>query len=70
MLAVLLLVVIAGGYLIVDSRDPDVATFCTADGLISEDGQIYGRDHAQDCAFVDDEGNKLPLDEEGRPIPP
>lgn len=42
----------------VDSDDAE--RFCTAEGLIGENGQIYGRDPAQGCQFVDENGDVLP----------
>ena len=34
--------------------------FCTAEGRLGPNGQVYGRDAAHDCKFVDEHGNVLP----------
>lgn len=38
----------------------DFGAFCTADGRLGPNGQIYSRDPAQNCQFADDNGNLLP----------
>jgi hypothetical protein len=39
----------------------DRAKYCPADGLVSPNGHVYGRDPAQDCQFVDEEGRLVDL---------
>jgi len=34
--------------------------FCTAEGRIGPEGQVYGRDPGHECKFVDEHGNVLP----------
>jgi hypothetical protein len=50
------------GAMVFDTFDQiDRAKYCPADGLVSPDGQVYGRDPAQDCQFVDEEGRLIDL---------
>ena len=44
---------------VVAAGDEPAPQFCTADGLIGDDGEIYGRDPDQGCRFVDQFGRVL-----------
>jgi len=39
------------------------AKFCTVEALVGIDGELYGRSIEHDCAFVDDDGNPIELDD-------
>jgi hypothetical protein len=44
--------------------------FCTADGFTAADGVTpYHRDLEQGCAWVDEDGELVPVDDEGTPLP-
>lgn len=58
---------IAFGWSHLRPQEDAPATFCTADGYTTESGEVYGRDPQQGCAWVDAEGNKVPVDAEGQP---
>ncbi|MDA3039984.1 MAG: hypothetical protein O3C27_10750 [Actinomycetota bacterium] len=34
---------------------------CSAEGILRPDGDVYGRDPSQACAFVDDQGELVKL---------
>jgi len=57
---------IAFGWSLVRPKD-ETPRMCTADGYITESGEILGRDLDQGCAWVDGDGNKVPVDENGQP---
>lgn len=42
--------------------------FCTAEGLIGPDGEVYGRSTSQVCQFVDGEGSLLRQTIDGEPL--
>ncbi len=56
---------IAFGWSQLDRSEP--ATFCTADGYVTEDGQTLQRDEEQGCAWVDSTGKPVSVDAAGRP---
>lgn len=56
--AVLGLIVAAAWF--VGGSPNDSLPFCTAEGLVGPNGQIYGRSNEHDCRFVDEDGNVLP----------
>ena len=47
--------------------DEPETSFCTADGLIGPNGEMYGRRHP-DCQFVDDDGNLVTELSDGRQL--
>jgi hypothetical protein len=58
-LAASILLVVALAIVIANARRTD-DRFCTADGRLGPDGQIYGRDPNKGCRFVDENGRVLP----------
>lgn len=53
--------VLGGAAIALDTFDrTKPAKFCTADGMLGPDGEVYGRDPDQDCKFVDEDGRVLP----------
>lgn len=42
--------------------------FCTAEGLIGADGEVYGRSGSRGCQFVDRDGDLLTQTSEGEPL--
>lgn len=54
-------VVLTGSAIAAATYEPDPQQqFCTAEGRIGPNGEIYGRDPTQGCQFVDEDGNVLP----------
>jgi hypothetical protein len=53
------LVVVALAIAMVNARRSE-DRFCSADGRLGPNGQIYGRDPNQGCKFVDESGEVLP----------
>jgi hypothetical protein len=49
-----------------DGSEPQ--TFCPADALLGPNGESFGRDPAQDCRFVDDDGKPITTTRGGEPI--
>lgn len=47
--------------------DPE-EIFCTAEGLIGPDGEVYVRSTDQGCQFVDGEGHLLRQTFDGKPL--
>ena len=58
-LALVLTLVLAVAFVGLDHRHQP-SKFCTADGRLGPDGQVYGRDAKQGCRFVDEQGKVLP----------
>lgn len=58
-IGVIVAVVLVAGAVAIGTRD-DGPTFCTAEGMIGDNGQIYGRDPNQGCEFVDENGKIVP----------
>ncbi len=58
-IGVLVAVVLVSGAVAIGISD-DGPTFCTAEGMIGDNGQIYGRDPNQSCEFVDENGKIVP----------
>jgi len=52
-------VVLAAGAAVVVSRDDPEVTFCTMEGMIGTDGEIFGRSTSHGCQFVDDSGDLI-----------
>lgn len=50
-------VVLAASAAVLMSRDEPEATFCTMEGMIGPEGEIFGRSTSHDCQFVDDRGD-------------
>lgn len=57
---VLLVLLVAGLGFTFIGREESEERFCTAEGRIGPNGEMYGRDVNQGCKFVDDDGNVLP----------
>ena len=59
-------VALAAAGIAVTADEPE-ASFCTADGLIGPNGELYGRRHP-DCQFVDAEGELVTEFRDGRDL--
>jgi hypothetical protein len=57
---------IAFGWSQLDRSQP-VERFCTADAFITTSGETLTRDHDQGCAWVDADGERVPVDADGNP---
>jgi hypothetical protein len=52
--------------IVATTYEPEVS-FCTSDGLIGPNGELFGRRHP-DCQFVDGDGNLITAFADGRPL--
>jgi hypothetical protein len=57
-IAAMVAVLAAGAAVLVSRDDPEV-TFCTMEGMIGTDGEIFGRSTSHGCQFVDDSGDLI-----------
>lgn len=50
------------------TRYDSTPVFCTGEGMIGQNGQLYGRSSKHDCKFIDEHGDVLTTDAQGNPF--
>lgn len=66
-IAAVVVVLAAGAAVLISKDDPEV-TFCTMEGMIGTDGEIFGRSTSHGCQFVDDSGDLITTLPNGEPL--